>query len=293
MHVGPRRRSLSSLRHEAAVMTHTMRCCIRSSARCAAGPVPSSTLMAPMTTCFVDTIKESYAEREGGRRRVGARASSTSAGRRAAARPLGTGAAGGWPRGRVAARGAPLTTTMGNMGADGASATALQPPHLLTTLPAPRPGRCDKVVSLGRSPSALPRGRATMRRRDVIQALCGLLGVGTLATRRVRAAAPREPARPPVQAAPNIWACPATRGRIRRRRTWVTSDAAAREGLRVDRRRRRRGDGPPHRSGTSITHAAVTVPDWGAAQSGGGIRDKYGERNSAESEERRFGREGW
>ena len=31
-----------------------------------------------------------------------------------------------------------------------------------------------------------------MRRRDVIQALCGLLGVGTLATRRVRAAAPRE-----------------------------------------------------------------------------------------------------
>ena len=27
-----------------------------------------------------------------------------------------------------------------------------------------------------------------MRRRDVIQALCGLLGVGTLATRRVRAA---------------------------------------------------------------------------------------------------------
>ena len=31
-----------------------------------------------------------------------------------------------------------------------------------------------------------------MRRRDVIQALCGLLGVGTLATRRVRAAAPRQ-----------------------------------------------------------------------------------------------------
>ena len=31
-----------------------------------------------------------------------------------------------------------------------------------------------------------------MRRRDVIQALCGLLGVGALATRRVRAAAPRE-----------------------------------------------------------------------------------------------------
>ena len=31
-----------------------------------------------------------------------------------------------------------------------------------------------------------------MRRRDVIQALCGLLGVSTLATRRVRAAAPRE-----------------------------------------------------------------------------------------------------
>ena len=30
------------------------------------------------------------------------------------------------------------------------------------------------------------------RRRDVIQALCGLLGVGTLATRRVRAAAPRQ-----------------------------------------------------------------------------------------------------
>ena len=31
-----------------------------------------------------------------------------------------------------------------------------------------------------------------MRRRDVIQALCSLLGVGTLATRPVRAAAPRE-----------------------------------------------------------------------------------------------------
>ena len=31
-----------------------------------------------------------------------------------------------------------------------------------------------------------------MRRRDVIQALCGLLGVGTLATGRVRAAAPRQ-----------------------------------------------------------------------------------------------------
>ena len=31
-----------------------------------------------------------------------------------------------------------------------------------------------------------------MRRRDVIQALCSLLGVGALATRRVRAAAPRE-----------------------------------------------------------------------------------------------------
>ena len=31
-----------------------------------------------------------------------------------------------------------------------------------------------------------------MRRRDVIQALCSLLGVGTLATRRVRAAAPRQ-----------------------------------------------------------------------------------------------------
>ena len=31
-----------------------------------------------------------------------------------------------------------------------------------------------------------------MRRRDVIQALCGLLGVSTLATRRVRAAAPRQ-----------------------------------------------------------------------------------------------------
>ncbi len=31
-----------------------------------------------------------------------------------------------------------------------------------------------------------------MRRRDVIQALCGLFGVGALATRRARAAAPRE-----------------------------------------------------------------------------------------------------
>lgn len=31
-----------------------------------------------------------------------------------------------------------------------------------------------------------------MRRRDLIQALCGLLGLGTLTTRRVQAAAPRE-----------------------------------------------------------------------------------------------------
>ena len=95
---------------------------------------------------------------------------------------------------------------------------------------------------------------------------------------------------------PSPWRRPATRSAEARSEAWRpgASDAAAREGLRVDwRRRRRRGDGPPHRSGTSITHAAVTVPDWGAAQSGGGIRDKYGERNSAESEERRFGREGW
>ena len=31
-----------------------------------------------------------------------------------------------------------------------------------------------------------------MRRRDLIQALCGLLGLGTLTTRRSQAAAPRE-----------------------------------------------------------------------------------------------------
>ncbi len=31
-----------------------------------------------------------------------------------------------------------------------------------------------------------------MRRRDVIQALCGLLGVGAIATRPVRAASPRQ-----------------------------------------------------------------------------------------------------
>ena len=31
-----------------------------------------------------------------------------------------------------------------------------------------------------------------MRRRDLIQALCGLLGLGTITTRRTQAAAPRE-----------------------------------------------------------------------------------------------------
>ena len=35
-------------------------------------------------------------------------------------------------------------------------------------------------------------GRPIMRRRDVLQALCGLLGLGALATRRGHAATPRE-----------------------------------------------------------------------------------------------------
>ena len=76
-----------------------------------------------------------------------------------------------------------------------------------------------------------------MRRRDVIQALCGLLGVGTLATRRVRAAAPREILLARLHVAGTAYYdAEAAADRLRPRAASCAS-AAAREPLRCARHR--------------------------------------------------------
>lgn len=122
MHVGPRRRSLSSLRREAAVMTHTMR--VVSVLPHAARP----------DRCYVDTdgTDDDVLRRYDQRATPNAKGSTSCRGEGvlyigrapSGGTTPGTGAAGGWPRGRVAARGAPLTTTIGNMGADDAAPPA-------------------------------------------------------------------------------------------------------------------------------------------------------------------------